>query len=96
MTALVEPVVPISGVRWRDIATVEGTVRSVRARPWGDGVATLECTVLDPSGGIEVVFLGRRAIPGIALGTRIRARGRVGAHHRRLAILNPLYELLAD
>ena len=74
-------------------STIEGTIRSVRARPWGDGVATLECTVLDESGGIEVVFLGRRAIPGIVLGARIRARGRVGAHHRRLAILNPVYEL---
>ena len=96
MTNDVAPVVAIDGVRWRDVATVEGTIRSVRARPWGDGVATLECTVHDATGGIEVVFLGRRAIPGVALGARIRARGRVGAHHRRLAILNPVYALLGD
>ena len=95
MTVIEYPTAPIAAVRWRDVATIEGTIRSVRARPWGDGVATLECTVLDESGGIEVVFLGRRAIPGIVLGARIRARGRVGAHHRRLAILNPFYELLA-
>jgi hypothetical protein len=94
VTAVVEPAASIAGVRWRDVATVEGTIRSVRARSWGDGVASLECTVLDASGGIEVVVLGRRSIPGIELGTRIRARGRVGAHHRRLAILNPVYELL--
>ena len=68
----------------------------MRARPWADNVATLECTVLDASGGIEVVFLGRRTIPGIELGARIRAHGRVGAHHRRLAILNPVYELIDD
>ena len=96
MTAIVDPTAPIASVRWRDVVTIEGTVRSVRARPWSDGVATLECTVHDASGGIEVVFLGRRAIPGIVLGARIRARGRVGAHHRRLAILNPVYELLAE
>jgi hypothetical protein len=95
VSVIEDPTAPIAGVRWRDVATIEGTIRSVRARPWGDGVATLECTVLDASGGIEVVFLGRRAIPGIELGARIRARGRVGAHHRRLAILNPVYELLA-
>ena len=85
---------PIADVRWRDIATIEGTVRSVRARPWGDGVATLECTVLDASGGIEVVFLGAaRAIPGIGVGTRIPPTVASGAYHRRLAILNPVYEL---
>jgi len=95
VTVIGDPTAPIAGVRWRDVATIEGTIRSVRARPWGDGVATLECTVLDASGGIEVVFLGRRAIPGIQLRARIRARGRGAAHHRRLAILNPVYELLA-
>lgn len=86
---------PIAEVRWRDIGTVEGTVRSVRARPWAGNVSTLECTIVDGTGGIELVFLGRRSIPGISLGTRIRAWGRVGAHHARLAILNPVYELLA-
>ena len=96
MTAIVEPTAPIAAVRWRDVAAIEGTIRSVRARPWGDGVTTLECTVLDASGGMEVVFLGRRTIPGIRLGARIRARGRVGAHHGRLAILNPVYELVVD
>jgi hypothetical protein len=95
VTALVDPVTPLAAVRWRDVVTIEGSVRSVRARPWGHGVATLECTVVDETGGIEVVFLGRRAIAGIALGARIRAFGRVGAHHRRLAILNPVYELVA-
>lgn len=88
--------VPIEDVRWRDLTTVEGTVRSVRARPWGEGAASTECTVLDGTGGIELIFLGRRAIPGIWLGTRIRAAGRVGAHHQRLAMLNPVYELLVD
>ena len=88
---------PIGTVRWREIVTIEGTVRSVRARPWAEeGASTLECTVLDDSGGVEIVFLGRNTVPGIGLGTRIRAHGRVGAHHRRLAILNPVYELVAD
>jgi hypothetical protein len=88
--------VPIGGVRLRDLTTVEGTVRSVRARPWGESVPSIECTVLDDSGGIELIFLGRRRVAGIWLGTRIRATGRVGAHHQRLALLNPVYELLVD
>jgi RecG-like helicase len=92
----VSPATPIERIRWRDTATIEGTVRSLRARPWAEGASTLECTVLDDTGGVEIVFLGRSAVPGIHLGTRLRARGRVGAHHRRLAILNPEYELFAD
>ena len=84
----------IGDVRWRDLATVEGTVRSLRARPWAENVASVECTLVDGTGGLELVFLGRRNVGGVGLGTRIRASGRVGAHHGRLAILNPVYELM--
>ena len=80
---------------WRDTATIEGTIRSVRMRPWADQVASLECTVLDGTGGIELVFLGRQRLGGVHLGREIRATGRIGAHHGRLAILNPVYELIA-
>lgn len=90
------PPVPIGTVRWRDLVTVEGTVRSERARPWVDGVPSLECTIFDTSGGIEIVFLGRRRVGGIGLGSRIRAYGRVGAHHQRLTMLNPAYELVVE
>ena len=85
----------IGDVRWRDLATVEGTVRSLRARPWAENVASVECTLVDGSGGLELVFLGRRIVGGVGLGTRMRAAGRVGAHHGRLAILNPVYELMS-
>ncbi len=84
----------VGDVRWRDMATIEGTIRSVRMRPWADQVASVECTVLDGTGGIELVFLGRQRLGGVHLGRAIRASGRVGAHHGRLAILNPVYELL--
>ena len=83
----------ISDVRWRSLVRVEGRIRSMRVRPWAGEVRTLECTVVDDTGGIEVVFLGRSSINGLRLGTRLRAEGRVGAHHGRLAILNPRYEL---
>jgi RecG-like helicase len=90
-----EPLTAVADVRWRDLATIEGTVRSVRMRPWANEVASLECTVLDGTGGIELVFLGRQRLGGVQLGRKVRASGRVGAHHGRLAILNPVYELLA-
>ena len=87
---------PIEQVQWRDIVRIEGQIRSIRVRPWATDTRTLECTVVDPSGGVELVFLGRAMIPGIRLGGRIRAEGRVGVHHRRLVLLNPVYDLVAD
>ena len=92
---LMPAAVAIGDLRWRDVAAIEGTIRSVRMRPWADQVASLECTVVDATGGVELVFLGRRRLGGVQLGAGIRAFGRIGAHHGRLAILNPVYELMA-
>ncbi len=87
-------VVSIGDVRWRQRARVAGRLRSVRVQPWG-GVPTLECTLVDDTGGIEVVFLGRREVAGIRPGSRLVAEGILGAHQGRLALLNPDYELEA-
>ncbi|MBV8160339.1 MAG: DNA-binding protein, partial [Acidimicrobiia bacterium] len=43
---------------WRSRARVAGRVRSLRVQPWA-GVPTLEGTLVDDTGGISVVFLGR-------------------------------------
>jgi len=85
--------VPIGGVRWRDRVKVAGKVRAMRVQPWAD-IASLELTVGDSTGGLTVVFLGRRSIPGIKLGSRIVVHGMVGATRGQLAMLNPRYQLL--
>jgi hypothetical protein len=87
-------VVPIGDVRWRTFARIRGRIRSMRVQPWAN-VASLECVVVDPSGGILVVFLGRRKVAGIELGRELRAEGMVGKSRGYLAILNPEVELLA-
>ena len=84
---------PIAGVTWRQRAKVKGRVKAVRVQPLA-GVPTLECTVYDDTGGLAVVFLGRREIPGIRPGTTLTAEGMVADHQGRLAILNPAYQLL--
>ncbi|HEY3239361.1 MAG TPA: OB-fold nucleic acid binding domain-containing protein, partial [Acidimicrobiia bacterium] len=86
---------PIGRARWRRRVRVVGQVRSVRVQPRA-GVPTLECVLFDDSGGISVVFLGRRDVAGIGVGTRILVEGVVGEFHGRLAILNPIYELLGS
>jgi hypothetical protein len=60
------------------------------------GVASLECTLVDDTGGISLVFLGRRSIAGIKVGTRMIAEGTISQDRHHLAILNPTYELLPD
>jgi hypothetical protein len=86
--------VPVAEVEWRSRAKVAGRVRSLRVQPWA-GVPTLEGTLVDDTGGISVVFLGRRHVAGIRPGTRMVVEGMVGDHAGRLAILNPDYRLLA-
>ena len=86
-------VVPIAEIRWRERARVAGRVRSMRIQPWG-GVPTLECTLVDATGGVAVVFLGRREVAGIHPGTCLAVEGMVGEHNGRLAILNPTYDFV--
>ena len=76
-------------------ARVAGRVKTLRVQPWGD-VPTLECVLADGSGeAITLVFLGRRSIPGVRTGTQLLAEAMVGKHQGKLAMINPVYELLA-
>jgi len=88
-------VVPIGQVRWRQRARVKGRIRSMRVQPWAN-VASLECVVVDDTGGLVIVFLGRRQVAGLELGRWLYAEGIVGAHRGYLAILNPEIDLIAD
>jgi len=84
----------IADVAYRQRACVAGRIRSMRVQPWS-GIATLECTLVDQTGGLLVVFLGRKQVAGIAPGARIVVEGMVGEHNGRMAILNPDYRILA-
>ncbi|MGH9086437.1 MAG: amino acid permease [Acidimicrobiales bacterium] len=85
--------VPIVEARWRDRVAVQGRVRAMRVAPQHDS-PTLELVLEDATASMSVVFLGRRAVAGIQIGTRMEASGTVGLHKARLAILNPEYRLL--
>jgi hypothetical protein len=87
-----EPPIDIADIRYRERCKVRGRVRSVRVRPWADS-PTLEIVLVDDTGGITVVFLARRQVGGVRPGTVMSVEGMVGAHDRKLAILNPVYEL---
>ena len=90
-----DPVVLIGAVRWRERAKVRGRVRSMRVQPWA-GVASLECVIVDDTGGLVLVFLGRRQVAGVELGRHVVAWGMVGEHRGYLAMLNPEIEIVGE
>jgi amino acid transporter len=87
---------PIAALRWRSRAKIVGRVKSVRVQSLAE-VPTLECVVVDGSGeAITLVFFGRRSIAGLQSGVELVAEGTVGKHKGKLAVMNPLYELLPE
>jgi RecG-like helicase len=88
-------VIPIAEVRWRQPVSIQGRVRTLRVKP-SAGSSTLECIVDDGTGVMSLVFMGRRRIGGIEIGTLLRAQGTAAEHAGRLAILNPAYTLLVS
>lgn len=87
-------VIPIADVKWREKVKVAGRVKALRVQPWADQVASLELTLADHTGGITVVFLGRRTLGGVNLGSHMVVEGMTSEHHHLLTILNPAYQLL--
>jgi amino acid transporter len=86
---------PIAAVRLREQVRVEGRVETLRVRPLA-GTATLEGVINDGTGALSIVFFGRSKVRGIKVGTVLRITGTATEHHGRLAILNPIYELVVD
>ncbi len=82
--------------RWRERVLVQGRVRALRVQPWEGGVATLECTLVDETGGLTVIFQGRQRIAGMRLGARLEVEGTIIESRNQLAIMNPAYTLLPD
>jgi amino acid transporter len=86
-------VTPIAELQSQRRARIEGRVHSVQIAP-RSGVPTLECVVFDGTGGLSVLFFGRRQVPGIEPGAQLRLEGVVGEVDGHLAMANPAYELL--
>lgn len=86
---------PLGEVVYRTHAKVVGRVRSINVGALV-GAPTFECVVVDGSGALTVVFLGRRSVAGIQPGKYLLLEGTVGTHQGRLAMLNPEYEFVAN
>jgi len=87
--------VRISNLHHRDHASITGTVHSIAIPPKGRS-PHIRVELYDGSGIVELIWLGRREIAGIAPGTYMTVRGRVAYDDTtdRLLIFNPSYDLL--
>lgn len=73
--------------------TLAGVLRSIARRPSG-AVPALEAELYDGTAVLDVVWLGRREIPGIEAGRHIVLHGRVTGVPGRRRMFNPRYTLL--
>jgi hypothetical protein len=83
----------ISELTVRGVGTVQGTLAIVTINP-RTGSAWLEADLHDGTGTLTLIWMGRRVIPGIVAGAKLRVHGRITVDDGRLAIFNPAYELL--
>jgi RecG-like helicase len=84
--------IPIADSRQREKVDVTGTLRAVTLRPRGPSL-TMEAELWDGTGSVQLVWLGRRDIPGIQPGRKIVVHGRLTSVKGERTIFNPSYEL---
>lgn len=86
--------VRISDLQERQRARVVGRVYGVRVQTRA-GSPMFEVTVIDDSGSLTAVFIGRRRIAGLAAGAQVAMEGMVATRGGRLVLNSPAYEILA-
>lgn len=85
----------IGDLRDRQWAKLRGTITVLTMKP-RSGTAWLEAEFNDGSGTVTLIWMGRRAIPGVTAGRELTVSGRVSYVDGQRRLYNPLYELLAN
>lgn len=86
--------VRIADAKTRERAKLAGVVKRMTVLPV-EGFESLEALVSDGTGEISVLWMGRRSIRGLTLGTRMVVEGVVGEHRSARRIVNPKFEFSA-
>ena len=87
-----EPVIPVGQVTLRAVQKARGRISYIEVSPH-DAPATLTMRVVDATGALDCVFLGRRLIAGLVPGATVCVEGRVAEGNGVPRIYNPRYEL---
>jgi RecG-like helicase len=83
--------VPISEAPTRTPVTLAGVVRRITVHP-EHGLEALEALLTDGTAEMSVLWMGRRSIPGLTLGTRVVVQGVVGEQKQGRRMVNPRFE----
>ncbi|MBO3142978.1 OB-fold nucleic acid binding domain-containing protein [Dermatophilus congolensis] len=78
----------------RGFYTMRGMVKSV-TRPAAGSTPSISAEIFDGSGYLTLVWMGRREIPGIVPGVRMRVEGRVMRNGNKVVMHNPSFDVLA-
>jgi hypothetical protein len=92
--AQVPGTVRMAAVSVRDRVKVAGVVKRITVRPI-EGYESLEALLFDGTGEMSVVWMGRRTIPGLTLGTRLVVEGVVAERRQGRRMVNPVFEFTA-
>jgi hypothetical protein len=84
-------VVPVAEAPVRGKAKLAGIVRRITIRPV-EGFDALEVVLWDGTGEVMAVWLGRRSIAGLVLGSRLVIEGVVGRERDTRKVVNPTFE----
>jgi RecG-like helicase len=75
----------------RQPVRIAGVIRRITVLPM-EGAESLEALISDGTGEVTVVFMGRRGIGGLSLGSRIVVDGVIADRHGEPRMVNPRLE----
>lgn len=75
----------------RQPVKIAGVIRRITVLPM-EGAEALEALLSDGTGEVTAVFMGRRGIGGLALGSRLVVEGVVAEQHGEARMVNPRLE----
>ena len=79
----------------RSRVKLAGAVRRITIRPV-KGFEGMRLQLFDGTGDVSVVFLGRRSIPGLTLGSRLVVEGVIGRSGDVRQMVNPTFEFVQE
>lgn len=83
--------VRIADAPTRERVTLAGEVGRISLVP-GESADSFEAVITDGTDSITAVWTGRRAIPGLTLGTRVIVKGVLSASPTGRRMVNPAFE----
>lgn len=86
--------VRIADAPTRSRVKLAGAVRRITVRPL-EGNESLEAILYDGTGEVTVVWMGRRGIRGLTLGTRLIVEGLLAEKRSERRMVNPSFEFSA-